>query len=287
MKVLVIGGTRYFGKRLVHHLINEGHQIWVMSRGHILDDFGEHVHRLKADRNDKSAMKKAIEGLGFDVVVDQLCMNAQQATDAIEEFAGKTDYYLMTSTLSVYPWGEDLKEEVVDPLAYSPQTAESPAEIYAEGKRAAEHAFASQGIFACGFARFPVVFGEDDYTKRLYDQVQKIKNGDAIYYPNLQARFSFINSEDASKALLWMLQGKRKGAYNFASEETLRLSELIQKIELATGKKANLAMTASPETLSPFGIPQDWCLNVEKADKEGFRAEPLSKWLEPLIRKMV
>lgn len=43
MKILVIGGTRYFGKRLVHKLVEDGHNLWVMSRGQVGDDFGVHI----------------------------------------------------------------------------------------------------------------------------------------------------------------------------------------------------------------------------------------------------
>lgn len=89
MKVLVIGGTRYFGKRLVHYLINEGHEVWVMSRGQVEDDFGAKVHRLKADRSSKAEMTQALGDLQFDAVVDQVCMNAQQALIATELFAEK------------------------------------------------------------------------------------------------------------------------------------------------------------------------------------------------------
>lgn len=41
MKILMLGGTKYFGRRLVHLLIQDGHDITVATRGNTEDDFGE------------------------------------------------------------------------------------------------------------------------------------------------------------------------------------------------------------------------------------------------------
>ncbi|MBV2168272.1 MAG: NAD-dependent epimerase/dehydratase family protein [Bdellovibrio sp.] len=286
MKILVIGGTRYFGKRLVHLLLKQGHELWVLSRGQVEDDFGASVHRLKADRSHKEALLQATSGLEFDVVMDQVCMNATQAALACEVFAQKTKHYVMTSTLSVYPLGADLKEKEVDPLQYQPKPATNPAEEYAEGKRAAENHFATKAPFTWAFARFPVVVGEDDYTLRLHNQVKRVLEAKGIYYPNLNAQFSFITSEDAAKALFWLIENRKQGAYNFASEDAISLRKLIEEIELVTGKKASLLERPDQEAWSPFGIPEDWYMNTEKAQSEGFTCQPLREWLRPLLKKI-
>lgn len=286
MKILVIGGTRYFGKRLVHLLINEGHEIWVLSRGQAEDDFGARVHRLKADRTDQAAMQKAIGNLNFDVVVDQVCMNAEQARIAVEVLNERTPFYIMTSTLSVYPWGSDLTEDEVNPYLYVAQTPTNPVEEYAEGKRAAENYFATHAAFVWAFARYPFVLGEDDYTLRLHQQVQRIKEGKPIYYPNLNAKLSLIDSEDAAKSLLWIIHGKHQGIYNFASEKPIVMREFVQEIESVTGKKAQLLNTLSQEDWSPYGIKADFCVSVEKAKQAGFQAKPIENWFVPLLKKI-
>lgn len=286
MKILVLGGTRYFGKRLVRQLLQQGHEVWILSRGQVDDGFGPYVHRLLADRNDVPAVQKALGDLRFDVVVDQILMTAKQAEEAIQIFSGKTDYYLMTSTVSVYDLGAGLKEEAVIPEKYKPQTPTNPKEEYGEQKRAAEFVFATKAPFAVGFARFPIVLGEDDYTRRLHDQIARVKKGEPIYYPNLQAKMSFINSEDAGQALLWLLKNKKTGPYNFAAADPMKLQDLLNMIESAVGKKTNLLTQPSEKEWSPFGISQDWYIKVHKAEQEGFYAQPLSSWLQPLIQRL-
>lgn len=286
MKVLLIGGTRYFGKRLVHKLLQGGHLVWILSRGNTPDDFGDRVHRLQADRNDENRMKEVLSDLSFDVVVDQICMNAQQAEMAVHLLEQRAGYYIMTSTMSVYSWGDSLKEQEFDALKYTARQATNPAEEYAEGKRAAERVFLTQQKLRCAFPRFPLVVGEDDYTLRLYDHVRKIREGVPLYFPNLEARLSFILSEDAAQALLWLIETRNEGPYNFASREPLVLKELVSKIERITGNRAQLLTEASSEHWSSFGISQDWYLDVSKAEKEGFRAQDIKLWLEPLLEKL-
>lgn len=264
-------------------LLQEGHEVWCLSRGRVVDDFGPTVHRLIADRNDGSAFEQAVRGLHFDVVVDQVCMTAEQIRLSLRVLQGRFKKYILTSTLSVYDWGESLPETAANPFDYAPSDAQTPAEQYAEGKRAAEHALATAGGFEWAIARFPVVFGQDDFTLRLQGQVQRVLHGQPLYYPNLDAKFSFITSEDAALALKWLIVEGRQGVYNFASGEVLPLRELVALIEVATGKKAHLLAEVSEEAWSPFGVPFSWTMNVSKARLEGFEAAPVGQWLGPLL----
>lgn len=48
--ILILGGTRFFGKRLVELLLEEGHKVTIATRGNTPDSFGEQVDRLQIDR---------------------------------------------------------------------------------------------------------------------------------------------------------------------------------------------------------------------------------------------
>ncbi len=43
MKILVFGGTRFFGKKLVERLVSEGHDVTIGTRGKTEDNFGDTV----------------------------------------------------------------------------------------------------------------------------------------------------------------------------------------------------------------------------------------------------
>ena len=62
MKILVIGGTRYFGRYTVEKLVRDGHDVTIASRGNASDDFGDTVKRVRLDRTDPDSVRKAIGG---------------------------------------------------------------------------------------------------------------------------------------------------------------------------------------------------------------------------------
>lgn len=285
MKILILGGTRYFGKRLTQNLIAAGNDVTVLTRGNI-DPGIEKAHRLTGDRTNLESMQKALGDKRFDVVVDNICMTAKDAEISLQLFAGKISQYIMTSTLSIYPFQGNQKETDYDPRDYKPTPPKHPGEEYAEGKRAAEQVFFTKAPFKTAILRIPVVVGVDDYTQRLLKQINRVKEGKPTYFPNIHAMFSFIRSEDAAKGIQWLFENKKEGIYNFATAEAIPLAELIELIEKIVGKKAILTTEASSEAWSPFGIPSDWYMNVEKAKKEGFSPPSLQSWLPDLIQQL-
>ena len=77
MKVLVIGGTLFIGKLLVEELLKEGHDVAVLHRK-AKHDFGRRVENIQADRNDPAAMKEALSGRRYEVVMTT-CMTGNAA----------------------------------------------------------------------------------------------------------------------------------------------------------------------------------------------------------------
>ena len=278
MKILVIGGTRFFGKRLVHNLINKGHQVTILTRGNTADDFGAAVQRLRGDRTDAKQLRSLIQE-NYDSVVDQMCMTAADAHASIEAFKGRIGQYVMTSTLSVYDPEAALLETDWMAETYKAGEASNP---YQEGKRAAEHAFLS-APFPVARMRIPIVLGIDDYTRRLHLHIEHVEQGKALSFPNLVAEFSYVRAEDAASSLQWMVETQQKDVFNISAEDNWSNRELMSQIENVVGKRA---LFAEDGTTSPFGIERDYYMDVSKAAKAGFKAQDLTLWLPELIYKL-
>lgn len=277
MKILVIGGTRYFGKRLVHLLLKNQHEVSVLSRGKLPEDLKGKVEKLTANRSSEQELSHATQGRKFDVVIDQVCMDAKDALGVVNVLKEKTSHYIMTSTMAVYDLGGDIREEKFSPL----RDSISSTSLYAQNKREAEKIIV-QNQMQASFLRIPIVLGHDDYTGRLENTVKGIQNGTPQSLPNLNAKFAYISSSDAARALLWLCETRYPGAYNF-STEAITLGELIKLIE----EEAKTEAIITNEGTHPFGIENDWYMNVEKVTKLGFRCEPLLDWLRPLIQYYV
>jgi len=52
MKILVLGGTRFFGVHMVKTLLDYGVEVTIATRGNAKDKFSDRVHRIKLDRTD-------------------------------------------------------------------------------------------------------------------------------------------------------------------------------------------------------------------------------------------
>ena len=76
MKILVIGGTRFFGIHMIGELLSHGHEVTIATRGHAEDEFGDRVNRLMMDAADAGSVKVALEGTFYDVVIDKVAYSS-------------------------------------------------------------------------------------------------------------------------------------------------------------------------------------------------------------------
>ncbi len=284
MKILVLGGTKYFGKRLVDLLTEQGHEVAVASTGKTFVSFKHTVERIGIDRRNMESMCKALGNRIWDVVYDQICFDEPSAINAIEIFSGKIGRLIFTSSQSVYDYGSSIQEPYFVPGSYiaNPKNENS----YQEGKRLAERAYAKQNLFPITAVRFPIVLGYDDPTTRLHWHVARIKYGDPIYFPNYEARLSLITSEEAAAFLAWIKEIDLAGSVNVGSFQPVKLSNLMSMIEGMNGKKMVIAHESTTENHSPFGIANDWWMNVQKAVTAGFHFKNANKWVIDMVERL-
>ncbi|MCP2322850.1 nucleoside-diphosphate-sugar epimerase [Hamadaea flava] len=88
MDVLVIGGSRYFGKHVIEQLLAAGVRVTVVNRGSAAAPAG--TTHLVADRDDEAALRAALGSRTFDAVLDQVCYTPRQADIAARVFDGRT-----------------------------------------------------------------------------------------------------------------------------------------------------------------------------------------------------
>ncbi|CAF0934363.1 unnamed protein product [Didymodactylos carnosus] len=286
MKILVIGGTRYFGKLLVQKLAeNQKDQITVVSRQPLLDINHNScgITYAKVDRRDIDEFKTVTCYQNWDLIFDQICMNSTDAAQACRLFSGRVGRYIATSSMSVYAFGSNLAEHEFEAQIHKFNEIANEYDEYAEAKRQMEATLSQNASFPVAFARFPIVLGPNDYTKRLLFHIQRIRNNEPIYFPNLQARMSFIHSSDAARGLLWLALSDVTGPINLSSRTPISLYNLVRSIEKAVDKNAHLTSESSKDNHSPFGIKSDWYLSVKRAKNEGFTSVDTFRWLLPLI----
>ncbi|WP_170289802.1 NAD-dependent epimerase/dehydratase family protein [Cytobacillus depressus] len=286
-RVLVLGGTQFFGKKLVKKLIANGEIVTIATRGMSPDPFGEHVERLIIDRRDKESIDSAFTNREWDIVYDQTCQSPLEAQFTLDALTGKAKRYIFTSTQAVYEFGVNHVEENFNPYEFTyevkPREQYSGYEGYQEAKRAAEAVLFSQKELEVAAVRFPIVIGKDDFTNRLKFHVEKIIEKEPIGITNLEARFSFILSDDAASFLYELGASSFTGTINPGCKKDISLRALLDKIEEHTGTKAKITDVLTKENASPYSIGDSWSTNTNKAEKLGFTFADLDETLGHLI----
>ncbi len=282
--ILVLGGTRFFGRKLVERLLEDGNKVSILTRGQSGNPFGNKVEHLIADRSNKEELAKAVEGREFDIVYDNICYSPTEAHAFCEIFNGKINKLVFTSTLSTYEMdGKEKSEEDFNPYHYEIKMGDKLGFTYGEGKRQAEAVFFKYAKFPVVAVRFPIVMGEDDYTRRLHFHIERIANREPIGFVNMDAEMSYIQATEAAAFLKWAGMADIEGPINATANGRISLNKLVQLIEKATGEKARISLLGNDEIRSPYAIPDSWYMTNEKAVKHGFRFSHLDDWLEPLV----
>jgi nucleoside-diphosphate-sugar epimerase len=287
VRVLVFGGTRYFGLRLVKNLLEEGVEVTVATTGTTADPFGGEVRHLLGDRSNPVFLGNCANRADWDVVYDQIGFSSNDAHRMCDAFEGKTKKIVFTSSSSVYHGGADLKETDFNPYDMPIRMGESEDFFYPEGKRLTEAAYFQRSRLPVVAVRFPIVLGTDDYTGRLEFHVERIRDGAPIYVPNPDARMSFVDSEDAARFLCWLKTADLDGPVNACSVEPIRIGEVVRLVEDSVGRRANLSRVKTPENTSSFAIDRDFFMNPEKAESSGYRFKSLLEWFPELVSSLI
>lgn len=301
--VLVLGGARFIGRRLVAECLERGHRVTLFNRGSRDDRFGDRVVRITGDRRSSGDLAAAVEGREFDVVYDFLSFNAADARLAIDALSGRTGRFIHISTCSVYWCTGDfpcpVPEEDFDRFGDFEQRPESIEYDYGYNKRKAEEAlFAAhrEKAFPVTALRMPNVAGEEDPTLRYASYVMRIIDGGPLVLPDGgYAPFRHVYVGDAAAALAGLpAHGETIGrAYNLASHEILSVRRLVTDMAAALDRRIDLVDVPSPvierrwpeADFSPFSKRAAQVPSIARARREiGWSPSPYASWLEATVR---
>ncbi|MGL5153155.1 MAG: NAD-dependent epimerase/dehydratase family protein, partial [Clostridium sp.] len=281
MDILVLGGTRFFGKVLVNKLIDKGHNVTIGTRGLTNDSYGEKVSRIILDRECKDSIEKALKDKTFDVIYDNLCYSPNSAKIMCDIIKDKTKKYIVVSSSVVYDFNPCKKrEEDFNPNEYSIKYGERNDFTYAEGKRLAEAVIFQNYNIPTIAVRFPVVLSEDDYTKRLYSYVESIIKQESLNIDNMKCDLSFISKIEAGDFLAFLCDTDYQGQINGASEGSITLNEIIKYIEVVTNKKAIIKEKGKN---GAYNGMLDCSLDLSKANNLEFEFKEVRTYIFNLI----
>jgi nucleoside-diphosphate-sugar epimerase len=218
-RVLVIGGTLFIGRALVHQLLERGDDVVVMHRGENTP-FGARVREIRCDRNDSAAVRAALAGTTFDVVYDnvydwQRGTTSEQVTTAAVAASKALHRYVFMSSIAVYGEGGEYEEGAPlvpsdYPNPYSAQKADSERALFELQKRTAISVTTLRPAF---------VYGPHNPFDR-----------EAFFWDRMLADRRIIVPEDGMRTMQWV-----------HVRDVARAAVLASRTEAGMGRAYNLA----------------------------------------------
>ncbi|HWO89253.1 MAG TPA: NAD-dependent epimerase/dehydratase family protein [Gemmatimonadales bacterium] len=250
---LVIGGTRNLGPELVVALARLGDQVTVLNRGQTAAALPGGVARLIADRGDPEAVRRALAGRSFDVVVDTTLYSGPDAHTIARLLGGRVGRYVMWSTGQVYLVRSGLtppfrEVDYEGPFAPEPPAArprEAEQWRYGVHKRAAEDAL-REAHEAAGFPavilRMPMIHSVRDHYARIPNYVHRLLDGGPIVVPDEEALpIRHVCAGDVIAATLAAAERPVAGsAFNISQDESLAFESVLAEIAALCGSVLRL-----------------------------------------------
>ena len=100
MKALFIGGTGVISTAISNLAVAKGWELYLLNRGNRTAPKG--AHTIVADISNAQDVRKKIEAMQFDVVVDFIAYTCEEVQRDIELFEDKTGQYIFISSASAY-----------------------------------------------------------------------------------------------------------------------------------------------------------------------------------------
>jgi nucleoside-diphosphate-sugar epimerase len=252
-RALVLGGAGFIGVAACKELMRRG--VETIAAGRKDRPYGTFTSYVTVDRTDEEQLKRALEKVEPDVLLDLACYQPGEVQAVVRQFKGAR--YIFVST-GVYPPlnGRPAREEDFIPLEGDPPDTLD----YFGGKRWCETILARSQDFPWTVIRPPAVFGPADHTLRIAAYIQRVEDGGPLLVPaesyERQAGLSWVKDIGYACALACDLRkDTTRKAYN-AAFEGVSLRDLIEGIARAMGKPIRLhpmPFAELPDGASPYG----------------------------------
>jgi nucleoside-diphosphate-sugar epimerase len=243
MRILLIGGTLFIGKRLVKRLLEEGHEITLLHRKPE-HPFGAEVRSVVADRNDAAAVASALAGQRYDAVYDivydwERGTTGPQVEATAKAIPGDLSRYIFISSVAAYGAGLNHVEE--DSLA-----TDTDLNDYVRNKSMSERALFRmhrESNFPVVTMRPPFVYGPENPFYREAFFWDRIRRDRAIIVPGDGKRLmQFVYVDDLVTACCSALENPAGVgmAFNIAHEQPVTQIELVKQLARAAGKEPTI-----------------------------------------------
>jgi nucleoside-diphosphate-sugar epimerase len=277
LRILVIGGTRFIGPRVVDTLVAAGHDVTILHRGRTAAAPPAGVGEIRLDRQRIQTGADAIRRLAPEVVVDMIPIGQRDAADRVRVVRGVAGRIVAVSSADVYlaygrvqgtepgppvpaPMDETapLRTRLYPYRGDTPRAADDPRRRLDDyDKILVERVVLGEPELPGTVLRLPMVYGPGDYQHRTFEYLKRMDAGrPVILLERGMAAWRLCRGyvDDVASAIA--LAATRPEAagriYNVCEEEALTERQWVEAIAAAagwTGRIVEVDREALPESL--------------------------------------
>ena len=254
MKILVIGGSYFFGRVFVMQTAKE-HDTTVVNRGtYSVEALG--ARQITGDRHNPSLWQDIMEN--YDAVVDFCAYEKGDIRTFFENFGGHVRQYILISTVDVYERIQNGVKTENSPLEHRVFPGEAGA--YIGGKVALEQELTEICLsrdIPYTILRPAILYGPFNYAPRESAYIQlMVRQGILPHIIDATGRFQFVYVKDAAEAVKRCLLNETAygQAYNLCQDGMTDYGQFYRCLR----KAADVGLTELPLTCSQAqqqGIP--------------------------------
>jgi nucleoside-diphosphate-sugar epimerase len=238
MRLLLLGGTKFFGRSIASDAIVRGHEVTLFTRGMTNPGLFGSAENVHGDRNMNLDLLK---GRTFDVVIDTSGYHPRPVADAARSIDAAL--YCFISTISAYKDASEpgLRED--SPLAEldGPLPDEFVPEQYGPLKVLCEQAV-TENAAATLIVRPGLIVGPHDHTDRFtYWPVRAARGGKILVPGRPERAVQIIDVRDLAAWTLDATERGLKGTFNATGPNTeLSMDEMVRACLQAAGTPSTL-----------------------------------------------
>jgi nucleoside-diphosphate-sugar epimerase len=249
MKVLFIGGTGIISTAVSRQALARGIELFHLNRGQNRSDLTG-VRQMTADIYHLEEVRRILQGLAFDVVVDWIAYTPEDIERDLALFQGRVGQFVFISSASAY------QKPPTNPVITEGTPLANPYWQYSRDKIACEErlmvAHRQQG-FPVTIVRPSLTYGDTNFPIAIggwtsYTLPDRLKKGlPIIAHGDGSSLWVVTHSEDFARGFLGLLGNPQAlgHAFHITSDEVLTWNQIYETIATALGVQVNIVHISS------------------------------------------
>lgn len=241
MKILFLGGNRYFGRKILKLLSNDkNNYIYLINRGNKKNLRKKNIFHLKIDRTNYISIQNKIKDIYFDVIFDNIAYKRKDVAQLLSILKNRYKKYIFSSSVIVNALLDKKYKKVLKKY--------SNKEInYGKRKYQIEKYLLNKKI-NCNILRIHSVLGKNDFSNKSYDLLNAKYQDLKKFNISEKNKIQFIYDEDLSKIIFYLIKNysKIKTKILEIANEPLNIAEFYNSFSSKKINKKSIDISSFP-----------------------------------------